>query len=135
MGTIMDIKMRLWTSWIIVGLLGQLGDTIFRGECQSEGYFKAVRNNVRLKNYVISTRDVHSLQDCVSACLSDAHCSSYNFQVSGVPLHKCELNFKSRLTARPGSLVLDNGYQYYEITDSKEVMFGCFYYRIFRNHK
>ena len=117
----MDIRMYLWLLWVIVGQLGRLVDTVFRGECQSEGYFKPGIYSSRLVNYVISTRDVHSQEDCVSACLSDEKCSSYNFQVSGRPLHKCELSSKSKSTARPGSLVRDDEYLYYEIMDSKEV--------------
>ncbi len=123
MMTFMNIKMYLWISWIILGLLGESGDTLFRGECQNEGYFQAVLNNSCLKNYVISTQEVHSLEDCVSACLSDEHCSSCNFQVSGMPLHICELNSKSRSSARPGSLIREDGYQYYEIKECKEVLF------------
>ena len=72
-------------------------------------------------NYVISTLDVDSLQDCASSCLSDGRCSSYNFQISGFPLHKCELNSDSKSSARPGSLVRDDGYQYYEATDTVTV--------------
>ena len=120
MVTLMNIGMYMWISWITIGLLGQLGCASFRGKCQSEGYFRTVLGNSRLVNYVISTRDVHSLQDCVLECVSVEHCSSCNFQVSGNPLHKCELNARSRSTARPGSLVRDDGYEFYEINNCKE---------------
>ena len=116
----MSIKLYLEISWIIIGLLCQFGDAVFRGKCQSEGYFQTVTGNSRLMNYVISTRDVHSLHDCVSECLSVKHCSSCNFQVSGIPFHKCELNAKSKSTARPGSLVRDDEYEYFEISNCKE---------------
>jgi hypothetical protein len=29
-------------SWIIVGFLSELGDTVFSGECRSDGLFKGV---------------------------------------------------------------------------------------------
>lgn len=111
-----------WTFWITLGLMSLSGDTLFRGQCQSEGYSKFALNNSRLKNYVISTHSVRSLEDCALLCLNDTHCSSYNFHISSF-LHKCELNSKSRWSAKPGSLMVENGYQHYEMEDLTEVSF------------
>lgn len=111
----------------MIGLRGELGDTVFQGQCQSEGYFKAATKQARLINYVISSSDVQSLEDCVSACLNNGRCSSFNLQVSGFPLHKCELNSKSRSSSRPGSLVRDDKYEYYEISECEQVTFEYSY--------
>ena len=35
----------LCLSWVIVGLLSQQGDTVFRGECRSEGFFRTVTSS------------------------------------------------------------------------------------------
>ena len=122
------MSMCLWMSLVMIGLHGEFGDTVFRGRCQREGYFKAGMRHARLINYVISTSDVQSLEDCVSTCLSDGHCSSFNFQVSGFPPYKCELNSKSRSSSRPGSLVRDDKYEYYEIGECEQVIFEqCIY--------
>lgn len=105
---------RLWIIWIVFGYLVNVGDTLLQALCQREGYFQTVHENYRLKNYVISSTDVQSLFDCVMACTNEERCSSYNFQVSGNPLHKCELNSRSQSSAKPGSMELSNGFQYYE---------------------
>ena len=118
------MKMCLWILWVMIGFRGELGDTVFRGQCQSEGYFKAATKHARLMNYVISSSNVQSLEDCVSECLNNRRCSSFNFQVSGFPLHICELNSKSRSSSRPGSLIRDDEYEYYEVSHCEQVIFG-----------